>query len=630
MAAAACPIDPVTLALVDWQPADDGGAGEVPVSRQFGDVYFSKKNGLDETRHVFLQGNDLAERLSRLQSHQMFVIAETGFGTGLNFLAVWQLWQQVRREQPARAGRRHFISVEKYPLSLADLTRALASWPELADLSAQLLAQYPLPIAGCHRLQFADEALTLDLWLGEAAQCLPLMTCLQGVDAWFLDGFAPSCNPELWQEQIFTHIVRLSRPGTTFASFSVAGVVKRALREHGIVVKRPPGFGHKREMLKAYWPMPEHATDPFSPGETDGSAFSAAIQRVTVIGAGIAGLSCAYALARRGVAVDLVDEQPLSGASGNPLALLNPKLSPIAQAAQHVMTVTWQYARRFYPAFNGVRRLTIHQIVAPHEQSMQQLTEQYPSGVLRWQSDPADQLLVDSVAVAPAQLAQQIFAHPLIEWHAAAASQLTLGERCQVKAGEHRLSSDAIILCNARAAQELLDHSDSQVVPLPRLRVIRGQVDWASVAKPFGDHELQQAFGYGGYCVALDREQLLFGASFIQNDEATVVREADHQHNLALLQQYHPVRLATDEWQGRAALRAQTPDYLPLVGQTDESRPLWALLGLGSKGFMFAPLCAELLVSQLLGEPWPMPADLAHKLRVRRFRQKVGRPMMIV
>ena len=242
---------PIQTAELDWQLVD---GIDVPISKQFGDVYFSKDNGLLETRHVFLQGNDLPTRLAALNDFEYFCVGETGFGTGLNILALWQLWQQVR---PNNHSHLHAISVEKFPLRKADLIRALAAWPELSHLSEQLIQQYPAAIAGCHRLNFPDERFSLDLWLGDAQEVFPAIAKTTPVNAWFLDGFAPSCNPDMWQETVLNPIVALSDYGTTFASFSVAGVLKRGLKQHGIQITRPRGFGHKREMLKAVWQAPD-------------------------------------------------------------------------------------------------------------------------------------------------------------------------------------------------------------------------------------------------------------------------------------------------------------------------------------------------------------------------------------
>ncbi len=197
-----------------------------------------------------------------------------------------------------------------------------------------------MPIAGCHRLNFPEERFSLDLWLGDAHDVFPVIEKTAPVNAWFLDGFAPSCNPDMWEENVLNNIVRLSEIGTTFASFSVAGVLKRGLKNHGISISRPRGFKHKREMLKAIWNPAE---------ETESSLIQEITQKKTerdtetnirprqiaVIGAGIAGLSSAWAFAQRGHQVTIYDQSaPLSGGSGNPLALLNPKLCPVEQSAE--------------------------------------------------------------------------------------------------------------------------------------------------------------------------------------------------------------------------------------------------------------------------------------------------------
>ena len=250
----------ITPAKIDWQMDDTGNM--VPVSGEFGDVYFSHADGLAETRHVFLEHNQLPERLAHLAPKQCFTIAELGFGTGLNLLATWQLWRQLRETNPQLAtARLHFITTERFPIPLADLNQILALWgeraPELMAFIEPLLAAYPPLIAGCHRLNFSYDNLTVDMWLGDAAESLSKLALdhfnqhTPYIDAWFLDGFAPSCNSTLWADSIFGQMQRLSRPHTTAATYSCAGIVKRGLREHGFQIKKVRGFGRKREMLTA-------------------------------------------------------------------------------------------------------------------------------------------------------------------------------------------------------------------------------------------------------------------------------------------------------------------------------------------------------------------------------------------
>ncbi|HCC5835962.1 TPA: tRNA (5-methylaminomethyl-2-thiouridine)(34)-methyltransferase MnmD, partial [Citrobacter farmeri] len=198
------------------QPANlEFNAEGTPVSRDFDDVYFSNDNGLEETRYVFLRGNRITERFAQ-HSHPLFIVAESGFGTGLNFLTLWQAFAAFRATQPdVTLQRLHFISFEKFPLSRDDLTAAHQHWPELADFAGQLQAQWPLPLAGCHRLLLDEGRVTLDLWFGDINELTDQLddSLNQKVDAWFLDGFAPAKNPDMWTPKLFNAMARLARPG---------------------------------------------------------------------------------------------------------------------------------------------------------------------------------------------------------------------------------------------------------------------------------------------------------------------------------------------------------------------------------------------------------------------------------
>ncbi|MDN5512110.1 FAD-dependent 5-carboxymethylaminomethyl-2-thiouridine(34) oxidoreductase MnmC [Acinetobacter sp.] len=618
----------IQTADLDWQQVD---GIDVPVSKHFGDVYFSKDNGLLETRHVFLNGNDLSTRLAKLNDFEYFCVGETGFGTGLNILALWQLWQQVR---PANHSHLHAISVEKFPLSKDDLIRALNAWPELKPLAEQLIAQYPMPIAGCHRLSFSEERFSLDLWLGDAHDVFPVMEKTAAVNAWFLDGFAPSCNPDIWEENVLNNIVRLSEIGTTFASFSVAGVLKRGLKNHGISIARPRGFKHKREMLKAIWNAPEDnlntsENSALTQKKTELAATIFKQRQIAIIGAGIAGLSCAWAFAQRGHHVTIYDQTaPLSGGSGNPLALLNPKLCSIEQSADHLMTLAWQHALNHYATFKAFRPIQVSQLALKNADELLGLAQQYPEGILQAESAINCSLktelpslnLLQAGAVSPHQFAEQILKHPLIQYQQAEVTEIKQANLVNLfnASGQLLGEFDHVIVCAARQSQNFFEH-------FPVLKPIRGQVSWVNNSAQPLDHT--QAYSYGGYCMQLDADHLILGASFYPNRDDDDVLLEDHVHNQELIHsvfpEYGKTLAPVDSWQGRASVRAQTQDYFPVVGQVKDDQQISTLTGLGSKGFLFAPLCSEVLAAQVLGEACPISSTLLKKLSARRFDKKV-------
>ncbi|CAG0995098.1 partial tRNA 5-methylaminomethyl-2-thiouridine biosynthesis bifunctional protein MnmC, partial [Rhodocyclaceae bacterium] len=286
--------------------ANDG----VPYSAAFDDVYHSASGGLEQTRHVFLAGNGLIGQSgngSRWRGRECFTVLETGFGAGLNFLATWQAW----RDDPARPRRLHFVSVEKHPFRAEDLRRIFAGWPPLADLSAQLADAWPPLVPGLHRLHFEGGAVTLTLAFGDAAELLPQLVL--AADAVYLDGFAPSKNPDMWSDALFTALFERAAPGATLASWSVLDDMMFRLARAGFALEKRPGFGTKRYMLAARKPGATPAEPPLP-------------QRIAVIGAGAAGSSAAQRLAARGfdVAVFEAATEPAQGASGNTAGVFRP------------------------------------------------------------------------------------------------------------------------------------------------------------------------------------------------------------------------------------------------------------------------------------------------------------------
>lgn len=605
---------PLHHANLTWQTDHHGNS--VPVSQTFDDVYFSKAGGLLESQYVFLAGNHLSERFASLQDHDSFTIMETGFGTGLNFLATCQLWTKVA----PKTARLYFISTEKFPLSPTDLSRALDTWQDHTELTPWILAlldNYPPLLRGVHRLQFGQ--VVLDLWFGDAADSFGEMVAK--ADAWFLDGFAPSKNSDLWSPAVFSAIKRLSKPNATLATFSCAGVVKRSLSDIGMTLRKIKGFGHKREMLTAHF-----ADNPVAKTKP---------KTAIVIGAGVSGLFTAYALASRGVIVTILDKvAPTAGASGNPRALFSPKLGLPDIAHQHLPTVSFLYAFRIYCAFNKLANDDIFSqtgvidFLLPHKKThdkLKTLIDNYPDDLIALSNSQDEDFTRQIIStfipkaglINPAKLAAFILSHDNIHFRSFDVQSISEhNQSISVQStNTQTLSADIAVIC-AGFESHLLDAT------LFNPRKIRGQVSWLLLPKSMP--KPKTPIKYDGYCATFD-DTFLMGASFVRNCVDTDVRPDEHQFNLDKLQHSlpnlaHALDIDVHALQGRASIRAQTPDYHPILGQVTKNQRLFTLYGMGSKGFSFAPLCADVLACQILEEPLAVTATLFHQLSPQRPR----------
>jgi len=678
----------ITPAKIHWQMDDTGN--KVPVSGEFGDVYFSNADGLAESRHVFLAHNQLPERLANLAEKQCFTIAELGFGTGLNLLATWQLWRQLRDMHPQLAtARLHFITTEKYPIPLADLTQILALWgqraPELAEFIEPLLTAYPPLIAGCHRLNFFEDNLTVDIWLGDAAESLAKLANNAAsfhapyVDAWFLDGFAPSCNSTLWTDSIFAQMQRLSRPMTTAATYSCAGIVKRGLQNCGFQIKKVKGFGRKNEMLTAIMldtinldannskDITFYNNASTAAPATDNNSESVKLNdnlpaHTIVIGAGVSGLLMAWSLANRGIQVTLLDKSaPLAGASGNPRALLAPKMTPIHHVDEHLHTIGYLYSSRLYRLLNAKAEQESRAPILEPTGALDLLikanigTEQiadYPDDMattlsceqaqdasgLKAQDLSENLYLPQSGLVNPQALKDTILTHPFIHFQQLDVTSISETEESVCIEGNNQdkqtisISADNVVICAAFESHEL----DKRIFDC---RKIRGQLSWFTPTVAQLTSLPKIPLKYSGYCalftaqtgdetlnnVIVGAPYLLLGASFIRNDIDTDIRQEEHQISrdklVTAIPEMDPV-IPTDLslWQGRAGIRTQTPDYHPIIGQLDQSKRMWVMSAMGAKGYAIAPICAEALTDMMLGSFAPLSIAMLARLSPNRTR----------
>ena len=289
----------INYAQIHWSDQSE------PISTLFDDVYFNTEEGIEESFYVFFQGNELNERWIECKSEH-FSIAETGFGTGLNFLVTCLQFQLFLKSHPKNPLKRLFFSsFEKYPLNKQDLTNALQRWPTLKTYIKPLIEQYPLALRGCHRILFEQFNITLDLWFGDVQQTLPTLYHPRiGIfDCWYLDGFAPSKNPDMWSNELFKLIAESCKKNATIATFTAAGFVRRGLIEVGFTMGKKKGYGKKREMLIGQ--LEEKLTSQATPIENLREAAQENTKDIAVIGSGITSACLALALTKRGYKVSL-------------------------------------------------------------------------------------------------------------------------------------------------------------------------------------------------------------------------------------------------------------------------------------------------------------------------------------
>ncbi|MFN2287331.1 MAG: bifunctional tRNA (5-methylaminomethyl-2-thiouridine)(34)-methyltransferase MnmD/FAD-dependent 5-carboxymethylaminomethyl-2-thiouridine(34) oxidoreductase MnmC [Chromatocurvus sp.] len=652
-----------------WSPCEEANiewtAAGTPRSRDFGDIYYSADDGLAESRYVFLQGNGLETRLAAAK-HGVFRIGELGFGTGLNFLLTWALF----REHAGADARLHYWSCERYPLSGRDLQRALGAWPALAPLAARLYTAYPLPVRGQHRCLFDDGRVVLDLcWepaddaLGELAE-----NGDTDVDAWYLDGFAPADNASMWHPRLLRSLSLASRPGTTFATFTAAGAVRRGLQAAGFSVNKRPGFGRKRESLQGTL---DTAPPPL---ETTGTPWDRPARRqprasrAIVIGGGLAGCLTAAALARRGIAVTLMERNTLAcRGSGNAQGIIYTRLSHRHSPLTDLSVLGYLFALRHYAGLfaddvlvRGVdgdlcgcfqmhgpqsRVHDIGQALRDIPQLAEVVSREDAASRCGLLPASGGLWLPGSGWLDPRAVCTAAAQHRNISLHdgCGAVTLAHQGGRWMATP-EHGDSQSAAVAVIA-AGIGTTGFPDLDWLPL---RPIRGQTTTLPAAKlPAAP---AAAFCHSGYLAPARRGEYCLGATFAPNDGDTTLREIDHRYNLNALGDAVPAwadalgKLDVAALDGRAELRCASPDYLPMVGAVPD-RPDWQqryadlahnakqripLAGTyrpglfvnsahGSRGLTTTPLAAELIASLACREPAPVSRGLLRALAPARF-----------
>ena len=619
-----------------------------PVADHFDDVYFSNDSGIDETQHVFVAGNDLAERWQQWRN-PTFVIAETGFGTGLNFLVAMRCFNEFRAANPDHPLKRlYFITTEKFPLPQQDMQRALEAFPALKDEAQALASLYPMGLEGCHRLHFDNHSTTLDLWIGDVHELLPQWHCpVDGlIDAWFLDGFAPSKNPDMWTDALFSQMARLSKTGTTFGTFTAAGIVKRGLAGVGFTIKKRNGFGRKRDMLTGVFDQDNENVQhklrlPAGPYYRYANDSLDKTSKVAVVGSGLAAATACLALVKRGISTTLYfDGDTLaSGASGNPQGGFYPQLHSEASIASRIQAHSFLYARQAYDHtiehakacgladvahdFCGVIQLSFNDKVAERQNKLA-AADVWPEALIK----PVDSKEVSDIAnlalpysglyiglggwLSPPQLVTAMIEEALQSGklelkpnHTYVSHEAveTTKQRVQIRfnfdsaESEEVITADHLILALGAGAVNASDFNSLS------LRPVRGQVEAIPTQMPI--EQLNTVLCHKGYMTPVFEGRHALGSTYVKNDLSTDVRGDETEMNLATHEQALAstdiVQALQHDGKARAATRLGSPDHQPVVGALhnfDSLKEHYTMLGVG-KPLTSAPVLPSSVVSTL-------------------------------
>jgi len=634
-----------------------------PYSPDFDDVYFSADNGIEETEHVFIHHNRLQPRFEQ-NTQGIFTIAETGFGSGLNFLIAVKHWLQLSKPWQTL----YFYSVENTPLTAEDLIRAQNAWPELKAIAEPLQQQYTAASYGFHQFELYQGRVKLVLMLGEVETMLAQLQA--PVDAWFLDGFAPGSNPDMWSEQVFSHIQRLSHSGTSLSTYTAAGFVRRGLIDKGFAIEKVSGIGKKRHMLAGTLTSKGediHRSDqPWYENVSRDTTRDTAIaieenKSVSIIGAGIAGISSAWALVKRGYQVEIFEAASALGAaaSGNPRGMIMPRLSLQDSADAEFYTSAYFYALRCLQALDPQQQSwqqTGGLQLPSSERSKKQMAN-YPQDVSLAQTLDAQaaseicglniehtvHYFARAACVFPQQVLQKMIGEmgdALKINYDTSIESFDYVDGCWELKNQHRGmvgKTRHLILANAWQLKKYPQLAHIYLQPA------RGQLSY------YQDNprskKLKMPVSFEGYIMPAHEHQHISGASFELDDCSIQLRDEEADANLREINHWFKhLFVEKDNCGGRAAVRAVTPDRVPIVGNVALScalhndygdlykgKPackyplsnnlpgLYVNSGYGARGFSSAFLCSELLAAIICDEPLPVSKRVRYALHSSRF-----------
>lgn len=650
----------IKVADINW------GDHKVPYSSRFNDVYFNTDNGIDESIYTFIEGNNLHQRW---QNHpeRIFSIAETGFGTGLNFLVTCAAFNRHLQQQNNPILKHlFFTSFEKYPLTKNDITLAVSQWPSLLPFLNILIAQYPLNLVGCHRIHLDAFNITLDLWFGDAYHSLKNLHLYEDglFDAWYLDGFSPSKNPDMWQQSLFDLMVSSAKKEATMATFSAATSVRKGLQKAGVTIKKRKGFGKKREMLTG---IIAHKINATSLKQHVRNSPINKKKDIAIIGGGISTACLTLALVKRGFCVTVYckDEKLALGASGNKQATLYPLLNSnhthlsqfFANAflySHHLIHMTNKthpfehdlsgLLQLYYDLSSSKKLDKIHQAHFPKELVHKTCSDKTNS-IACLDIDLAALFYPFAGWVNPTQMVNAIFdkakkiGEVTIKLNTKIDSFKAINDSWQLHSQNEIFESAIVILATA---MQTLDFKECEALPFSGAR---GQVTYVESTPKSALNQLKVPLCHEGYLTPQRHNIHCMGATFERHNLNSTFKMTDQKLNKEKLSKCIVNKnwvnaINCDHDFANVGIRCTTRDHFPYMGElahyqktkkqyqyADKHFPendapfhknMYILAGLGARGLCSAPLLAETLASQIAHEPLPLSASILRSLQVNR------------
>ncbi|MGJ8691166.1 MAG: bifunctional tRNA (5-methylaminomethyl-2-thiouridine)(34)-methyltransferase MnmD/FAD-dependent 5-carboxymethylaminomethyl-2-thiouridine(34) oxidoreductase MnmC [Thalassotalea sp.] len=641
-----------------------------PYSSTFADIYFDTQDGCRQSEQVFINSNNIKSRLVSTQAQ--FTIAETGFGSGLNFFLTLALYQQVLSENPQSTATLLFISVEKYPLTAAQITQSLKIWPALAPLVETFIAQYPYKLVtnDIVEMTFFNGKVSFVLYINDATVAFQQIkkTKTGLVDAWYLDGFAPAQNPDMWTDALFEQVALLSKEQATLGTFTIAGKIRRGLTAVGFRLRKKLTSGKKKESLVGVFQQ----STKFGKGYQLRPKITKPMH-VSLIGGGIASACVAYALTKAGIKVNLYCQENTvaQGASSNLMGALYPLLHQQKDDISLFYQQAFWRARSLYDEvltkgfkfahdWCGVLDIAYKQSLKKHQQQFNDIGA-WPAELIH-SVDAAQASTLANIAllhgglfmpnagwISPPELVKALLAA------ANASNRLRIhtgtkvseikaleNDQWQLMTNNGDITTETLIVCGGAETAKI-----NIVNQLP-LAPVRGQVSNMRANNHLAN--LTTVICHKGYLTPSYKNQQCIGATFEKNTFNTQAKTAEDSFNLKMLNECLPELTAGAQWQlediyaSKARLRCMTPDHLPVVGvmpkiaehktsyrhlakdknwryQTPAPhyKNLYVLTGLGARGLCSAPLLADILTADLTGEPYPVDNQMLFNVAPNRF-----------